>query len=179
MHGMMPYDYDWYNQMSNPTDEELAKAIGGTSVEFWSPTDEDEEKRLALSNDPELFGEWWEYYNKILLNWVDPNVPASQSYWNIRIASVISWMNTGYGPFANAASQQEMKTVLDFYADAPAAVQEVIEPLIEHWKLWLYHPELPNIRISRIKTIQEQLARAHEEENNVQVLGDEDIVAIG
>lgn len=175
----MPTDYDWQagDMTTNPSDVEIAKAIGGTDVEFWMASTADEQRRLALLDDADDFNDWWDYYNRVILCWVDPNVAYKDVIWNLRIGSLICWMNTGYGPYANCSTEDEMSKVLAFYADAPKASQLVMDPLVEHWKLWQYHPETPHTRIARIKTIQEQM-RAEADARTSTPLDDADI-AVG
>lgn len=104
-------------------------------------TPEMEAKRLELLSDPVFVMDIVQWIGWTLEDvWVDSR-KAYDKIWNKWNAAIISWLTTGTVPNdISFPSKHAMRDTLLWWTQAPAPIKDLVEPIVEHWKIWAYYP---------------------------------------
>lgn len=100
-----------------------------------------ETQRLQMLRDPVLSMDILQWIGWSLEDvWVDSR-KFPDKIWNKWNAAIISWLTNGTIPEdISIPNKAPMRDTLLWWSQAPTPVKDLVEPIIEHWKIWAYYP---------------------------------------
>ena len=70
-----------------------------------------------------------------------PGREYSTKVWSTHSAALCSWMTVGEFKALSPPVKMVISDILKWWAGGPDSWRDLIEPVVEHWKIWAYYPD--------------------------------------